>query len=100
VARDAGSLKWSIMRGRRPWSLVSVLCAALIHVFASARPTGNSAMCQPHAGSWMTSDLGRSETISRCSARGCSLLAAYLPLTCRLLAAYGHLVVAWASGAI
>jgi hypothetical protein len=52
VARDAGSLKWSIMRGRRPWSLVR---AALTHVFAIARPAGSSAMCQP-AGSWMTSD--------------------------------------------
>jgi hypothetical protein len=47
VARDTGSLKWSIMRGRRSWSLVSVLRAALTHVFASARPTGSSAMaCQ------------------------------------------------------
>jgi hypothetical protein len=42
VARDAGSLKWSIMRGRRPWSLVR---AALTHVFAHARPCGSSAMC-------------------------------------------------------
>jgi hypothetical protein len=50
VARDAGSLNWSIMRGRRPWSLVR---AALTHVFAIARPTGSSAMCQPAAGSWM-----------------------------------------------
>jgi hypothetical protein len=41
--RDAGSLKWSIMRGRRPWSLVR---AALTHVFAIVRPAGSSATCQ------------------------------------------------------
>jgi hypothetical protein len=53
VARDAGSLKWPIMRNRRPWSLG--VRATLTHVFAIARPAGSSAMCQP-AGSWMTSD--------------------------------------------
>jgi hypothetical protein len=53
VARDAGSLKWSTMRSRRPWSLG--VRAALSRVFAIARPAGSSAMCQP-AGSWMTSD--------------------------------------------
>ena len=54
VARDAGSLKLSIMRGRGPWSLA--VCAALTHVFAIARPAGSSsAMCQP-AGPWVTSE--------------------------------------------
>jgi hypothetical protein len=43
VARDAGSLKWPIMRSRRPWSLGAR--AALIHVFAIARPAGSSARC-------------------------------------------------------
>jgi hypothetical protein len=40
-----GSLKWSVMRSRRPWSLG--VRAALTHVFAIARPAGSSAMCQP-----------------------------------------------------
>jgi hypothetical protein len=42
VARGTGSLKWSIMRGRRPWSLVR---AVLTHVFAVACTPSREQQC-------------------------------------------------------
>jgi hypothetical protein len=96
-----GSLKWPIMRGRRPWSLA--VRAALTHVFAIVRLVGSiSAMCCQHAGPWMTSDSGleRSESaIGWCSAICCSQAAAQLSLSCRPAADAVWSAPVWGSSA-
>jgi hypothetical protein len=78
------------MRGRRPWSLASVLRAALTHVrFRERTPNRGEQRHVPALRGVLTLSLmdalrlSRGETISRCSTQISRLAAAELPLSGR-----------------